>query len=29
MKEGKLIYTGFDTDYEEMLYRYRNNEKTG
>ena len=27
MKEGRLIYTGFDTDYEEMLYRYRNNEK--
>lgn len=21
MKEGRLIYTGFDTDYEEMLYR--------
>ena len=27
MKEGMLIHTGFDTDYEEMLYRYRNNEK--
>lgn len=27
MEEGRLIYTGFDTDYEEMLYRYRNNEK--
>ena len=27
MKDGVLIRTGFDTDYEEMLYRYRNNEK--
>lgn len=27
MKEGMLIHTGFDTDYEEMLSRYRNNEK--
>lgn len=27
MKDGVLIRTGFDTDYEEMLYRYRNNEE--
>ena len=27
MKDGELIRTGFDTDYEEMLYRYRNNEE--
>ncbi len=27
MKDGVLIRTGFDTDYEEMLYRYQNNEE--
>ena len=27
MEEGRLIYTGYDTDYEEMLYRYRKNEE--
>ena len=28
MEEGRLIYTGYDTDYEEMLYRYRKMKKT-
>ena len=27
MEERRLIYTGYDTDYEEMLYRYRKNEE--
>ena len=27
MEEGRLIYTGYATDYEEMLYRYRKNEE--
>lgn len=27
MEEGRLIHTGYDTDYEEMLYRFRRNEK--
>lgn len=28
MEEGRLIYTGYATDYEEMLYRYRKMKKT-
>lgn len=27
IEEGRLIYTGYNTDYEEMLYRYRKNEE--
>ena len=27
MEEGRLIHTGYDTDYEEMLYRFREKEQ--